>query len=300
MSTKAQIKANQQNAQKSTGPKTEEGKAAVSQNAIRHGLFAAEAVIQGENPADYELYHDQFLAELVPVGMVEALLAGRIVSLAWRLQRTERMHNEAIDVMLAQVETNGWQKNLREDAIKAQDPRAGGLELLLGWATKYDFSNSRVLERLLIYERRIENSLHKTIHNLKKYQLMRVIQEADARKQQHAQAIPKRGTGFQPVEHMAKMAMPLDQAIPEAFGFDAVTRHPPAEKECDLKKQTQFAQAIIGVKSFMKGDYGNNQACGIEENKPKQTQLEPVKAGFKIPPAPEGDPSIHCSSKIQR
>jgi len=54
MSTKAQIKANQQNAQKSTGPQTVEGKTIVSQNAVKHGLFAAEAVIKGENPADYE------------------------------------------------------------------------------------------------------------------------------------------------------------------------------------------------------------------------------------------------------
>jgi hypothetical protein len=91
MSTTAQTKANRQNAQKSTGPKTDEGKAVVSQNAVKHGLFAAEAVITGENPADYQAYHDQFLAELAPVGMVESMLAARIISLAWRLQRAERM-----------------------------------------------------------------------------------------------------------------------------------------------------------------------------------------------------------------
>ena len=54
MSTKAQINANQQNAQKSTGPRTAHGKAVVSQNAVKHGLFAAEAVINGKNQADYE------------------------------------------------------------------------------------------------------------------------------------------------------------------------------------------------------------------------------------------------------
>ena len=82
MSTTEQIKANRQNAQKSTGPKTDEGKAVVSQNAVKHGLFAAEAVIKGEDPADYEAYHDQFLVELAPVGMVESMLAARIISLA--------------------------------------------------------------------------------------------------------------------------------------------------------------------------------------------------------------------------
>ena len=41
MSSQAQIAANRANAQLSTGPRTEEGKAASSRNAYRHGLFAA-------------------------------------------------------------------------------------------------------------------------------------------------------------------------------------------------------------------------------------------------------------------
>ena len=100
MSTKAQTNANRKNAQKSTGPQTAEGKAVVSQNAVKHGLFAAEAVITGEDPADYEAFHDQFLAEWKPVGMTETMLAERIVSLAWRLQRVERMQNQAIDHLI--------------------------------------------------------------------------------------------------------------------------------------------------------------------------------------------------------
>jgi len=53
MSTTAQIKANRQNSKKSTGPQTAEGKNVVSQNAVKHGIFA-ESVIKGEDPADYE------------------------------------------------------------------------------------------------------------------------------------------------------------------------------------------------------------------------------------------------------
>ncbi|MHC4331688.1 MAG: hypothetical protein ACYSWW_26580 [Planctomycetota bacterium] len=39
MSTEAQVNANRENAKKSTGPRTPEGKTAVSQNAVKHGLF---------------------------------------------------------------------------------------------------------------------------------------------------------------------------------------------------------------------------------------------------------------------
>jgi hypothetical protein len=80
VTTEAQIKANRQNAQKSTGPKTEEGKAAVSQNAVKHGMFS-DSLIAGENEADYEAFHDNMLAELASVGMIEFALSERIDSL---------------------------------------------------------------------------------------------------------------------------------------------------------------------------------------------------------------------------
>jgi hypothetical protein len=42
----------------------------------------------------------------------------------------------------------------------------------------------------------------------------------------------------------------------------------------------------MGAKPYMKGDYGNKPAGGVEENKANQSQLELVKAGFKTPPTP--------------
>jgi len=41
----------------------------------------------------------------------------------------------------------------------------------------------------------------------------------------------------------------------------------------DLKKQSQFAGRRNGVKSYMKGYYGNKPACGAEKNKAKQSQF---------------------------
>jgi len=238
MSTTAQIKANQQNAQKSTGPKTSEGKAVVSQNAVKHGLFAAQAVITGEKQADYELYREQFLAELLPVGMVESMLAERIVSLAWRLQRAEHMQNESIEVLIAKIETDPWQQTRRERAARAQDSRAGGSKLLLGWATKDDFSDSRILDRMMLYERRIENSLHKSITRLKQYQVIRQVEKDDPNRRQSA---------------------------PE-------TRHPAGNMD-DLKKQSQFAAATLTTMPCMHEGYGDNPAGIAEGNKANQSQF---------------------------
>lgn len=48
MTSQKQLEANRQNALRSTGPRTADGRAAVSQNAVRHGLRAQRVVIEGE------------------------------------------------------------------------------------------------------------------------------------------------------------------------------------------------------------------------------------------------------------
>ena len=54
MPTNAQIKANGKNAKKSTGPRSEEGKARSAKNALKHGLLARDTVLPGEDPADFD------------------------------------------------------------------------------------------------------------------------------------------------------------------------------------------------------------------------------------------------------
>ena len=45
-----------------------------------------------------------------------------------------------------------------------------------------------------------------------------------------------------------------------------------------LKKQSQFAGEQIGVKSYLKGCYGNNPPCGLQKNKANQSQFR-VESG---------------------
>ena len=88
MSTEAQLLANRRNAQKSTGPRTAEGRAAVSQNAVKHGLLARQDVISSESKADFDLYRDRMLAELAPVSPMESMLADSIVRLSCRPKKS--------------------------------------------------------------------------------------------------------------------------------------------------------------------------------------------------------------------
>src|SRR4051812_38115947 len=89
MATSKQIEANRRNSQKSTGPRTAEGKARTRSNALRHGLLARQALLPGEDGAGLQEIETQLLADLQPVGALESLFAGRITSGSWRLRRAE-------------------------------------------------------------------------------------------------------------------------------------------------------------------------------------------------------------------
>ena len=186
MATKAQIDANRENAKKSTGPKTVAGKRAVSQNALKHGLFADEAVIRGESHAEYESHRQALLDEWRPVGPTESMMAERIVSLAWRLRRAELMQNEATECMILRHvvgETDGeLDRAYRKAYGVSPDESPDSREYLsLGRiATKRWSDNTKLIERLFMHERRIESSLNRTMTYLKKLQIMRRIEYDDA------------------------------------------------------------------------------------------------------------------------
>ena len=180
MATETQIIANRRNAQKSTGPRTTQGRAAVSQNAVKHGLSARQAVINSESQADFELHRDRILDELTPASPMESMLAERIVSLSWRLKRTGRIQNQTIDAFSARNTSSPLARLTQSLFPKSPDqpqtgPSESAPELTLGRLVIKDFSNARVLERLLMYERRIENSLYKTIIELQRLNIIKKL-----------------------------------------------------------------------------------------------------------------------------
>jgi hypothetical protein len=182
MASIAQIQANRSNAQKSTGPRTPEGKATASRNAVKHGLLAEQVVIHGEDPAQFDLYREGMLAELGPQGAVEAMLAERAVSLAWRLRRAERLQS-AVFAMVYRENADDivlWPRH-----GLAIEPKPDEEEVILGQVVMTDFARAQVLDRLLVYERRIESSLYRTMRELRREQEARTTAEAS-----HSQSNP--------------------------------------------------------------------------------------------------------------
>ncbi len=131
----------------------------------------------------FDLHRNQLFDELAPSTPFESLLVERIVELSWRLRRAGNLQSQTIDA-LATPKTGPLAK-FQQALLAKYAPDIGtdqeelDPQLALGRMVVKDFSNSRVLEKLLMRERRIEGSLYRTmlelqrlnmIKNLKAYQ----------------------------------------------------------------------------------------------------------------------------------
>jgi hypothetical protein len=95
MATAAQINANQSNAQHSTGPRTEQGKARVAANAVRHGLTARHLVVREDEREAFKTFRDALEVELDPQGAIELTTFEELLHAAWNLQRFRRLETDA-------------------------------------------------------------------------------------------------------------------------------------------------------------------------------------------------------------
>ena len=87
MSTPAQIAANQANAQFSTGPTSETGKANSSLNAVKTGLTGRTVLLPNDDAALYEAHVSEFMKRLEPANDEERNLVQSLADTEWRLLR---------------------------------------------------------------------------------------------------------------------------------------------------------------------------------------------------------------------
>ncbi len=91
MSTSAQIAANQKNAQHSTGPKTEAGRAASCLNNFRHGFTGAFTVLPSEDQEKFDTLLHGLRVEHEPKTMTEILLVEKMAQHHWLVQRAMKL-----------------------------------------------------------------------------------------------------------------------------------------------------------------------------------------------------------------
>jgi hypothetical protein len=127
-----QLEANRRNAQRSTGPKTRNGRAVYKMNALKHGILSKEVLVRGlniqENALELLALHERFRRELKPVGPVEEMLVDQIVTARWRLRRA--LTAEAGEIALS-VDGGHWQRRFNPLLFKLRLQNSGDLELAL-------------------------------------------------------------------------------------------------------------------------------------------------------------------------
>ena len=107
---------NRTNSRKSTGPRTEAGKAKSKLNGLKHGLRAATLVLPGEDPEALEHRRDAWTEELDPRTDVERDFVRSAVEASWRLDRVRRAETAAV----ARRVTGAGAKADRKDAFEVE------------------------------------------------------------------------------------------------------------------------------------------------------------------------------------
>jgi len=195
--TDKQQQASRDNGKKSHGPKTPEGKAVSSLNAVKYGFFARDPLLPGEDADAFHKFSAPLLASLAPASDVEHMLANRIVDAAWRLRRFPRVEAEILSAQMwkdvaKQARTYAveikWppatdskdapaseRDNCREalqlerDAIRA----SVSPDHSIGRAFIHDSKTEGALIRLSHYEASMERGLFRSLHELQRLQAAR-------------------------------------------------------------------------------------------------------------------------------
>jgi hypothetical protein len=81
---------NRRNAQKSTGPRTPEGKSHSRFNALKHGMAAKTVVLPGEDAGVLQMRVESWITELQPRNDLEEFLVEQAVHLSWKMERADR------------------------------------------------------------------------------------------------------------------------------------------------------------------------------------------------------------------
>jgi hypothetical protein len=110
--TEAQISANRENAQKSTGATTPEGKATVSQNRRTHGLAGHFHVLPWENAEDFRELAHSIYEERKPESATEQRLVDSMIQHYWLKQRAIGLQDELLLASPIPTEVDGKKLSL--------------------------------------------------------------------------------------------------------------------------------------------------------------------------------------------
>lgn len=169
-----QLEANKQNAQLSTGAKTEEGKAISKLNALKHGLLSEEVLLEGEDEENLIELGKKLRLEYKPVTEIELVLVDRITANIWRLKRALKVEKQMMEYhkfyrdSSTYVDFNLVKPNPQYE--EAQEKRKKIVNMVV----------NEDLEKIIRYETTIERSFFRALHELQRLQAVRLGEKVTA------------------------------------------------------------------------------------------------------------------------
>jgi hypothetical protein len=186
--TPKKLKANRENAKKSTGPKSPEGKKKISQNAVKHGLYAKPLILNSPKiKDDYHEYNRLIFSlydEHDPQGMHEENYVREIANCIWRARRAIWAENAQISRQLNSVDDyietrlafiKQLQNDDSDDAISPEEmeryhreqigmscmPNKATADAIIRFERHLDIKKTRALKSLLILQKNRRAHPHK-------------------------------------------------------------------------------------------------------------------------------------------
>jgi hypothetical protein len=149
MASLKQIAANRANAKASTGPKTQEGKAASSHNSTRHGLLAATICLKAEDKPRFEALVASFTAQFEPRNPAEAALVESLAIARWHRMRIWAIQKANFEVEMASVPDSSGSAAVRAAlAFRKLADQSHTLQLLQRYDTAYERQYNRAFNIL--------------------------------------------------------------------------------------------------------------------------------------------------------
>jgi hypothetical protein len=174
MASDKQIDANRLNAQKSTGPRTEAGRAISRLNAIKHGLTGHLYVMTDDERQARDTFVAGILDSLKPADAIERQLAHSVADGYWRINRVAAIENNFLAADAYNQELDRTAESEQPEIDRALAPALSFIK------------HPERFQLLGVYEMRLHRKIRLDLQQLREIQATRRAAEAMKAEQEQA------------------------------------------------------------------------------------------------------------------
>lgn len=152
--SEAKLAANRQNAQKSTGPRTQAGRGKSKFNALKHGLTARTVVLPDlEDPKEFKRVLKGYRRQFKPKGTFEESLVQQLAACFQQTVRAFRLEQGLLEGLADDEDSSFFDDDEDDDQVDKKALQRGGLRFtdnaLFGLLLRYGSASRHDFDRIL-------------------------------------------------------------------------------------------------------------------------------------------------------